>query len=46
MPNEIKNSDLLLSMLMPNQLKKNTMEFLDVEDIKAIKDVKPPKTQA
>ena len=31
---------------MPNKLKKNTMDFLDVEDIKVVKDVKPPKSKA
>ncbi|CDW91304.1 UNKNOWN [Stylonychia lemnae] len=45
-PNEIKPEEQILSMLLPNQLKKNTMEFLDIEDIKTVKDVKPPKTQA
>jgi hypothetical protein len=35
--NEIKDGDVILSMLMPNQLKKNTMEFLDIEDIKVVK---------
>lgn len=33
-------------MLVPGALKKNEMEFLEVEDIKSITDVKPPKTKA
>lgn len=45
-PNEISQDQQILQMLMPNQLKRNTMEFLDIEDIKVVKDVKPPKTKA
>lgn len=34
-------------MLIPNQLKTNTMDFLDVEDINSVRtDIMPPKTQA
>ena len=45
--NEIKESEKILTMLMPNQLKANTMEFLEVSDIREIRtDPKPPKTQA
>lgn len=33
-------------MLLPGALKQNTMEFLEVEDIKQVTDVRPPKTQA
>jgi len=31
---------------MPNQLKKNTLEFLDVEDIRDIRTAHVPKTKA
>jgi hypothetical protein len=44
-PNEIKNDQLILSMLVPGALRKNEMEFLEVEDIQSIIDVKAPKTQ-
>lgn len=45
--NEITNGEQILQMLMPGQLKKNTMEFLDVEDIRDIKTASTaPKTQA
>ena len=35
-PNEIKETDEILSMLLPNQLKKGTMNFIEVEDLRTI----------
>ena len=44
--NEIKDPDLMLSMLLPNQLKKGTMQFLEVEDIKTVAPVMPPSSKS
>jgi len=41
MENEISDTNEILSMLMPNQLKKPTMHFLEVEDLKSINAPQP-----
>ena len=42
----MKNEEEILSMLIPNQLKRATMDFIEVEDLKTIKvSANAPKTQ-
>ena len=44
---EISDTEEILSMLMPNQLKKPSMQFLEVEDIRALRvQADAPKTKA
>lgn len=43
--NEISETDQLLSMLLPNQLRKATMQFLEVETLKSVGIAPPPKTK-
>jgi len=44
---EISDTEEILSMLMPNQLKKPSMHFLEVEDIRSLRvQAEPPKTEA
>jgi len=46
-PCEIANTNELLSMLLPNQLKKGTMQFLEVEDLTNLRNApKPPTTRS
>ncbi len=42
MDTQIENKDDILSMILPNQLKKPTMDFLEVEDIHTIRTALPP----
>eukprot|EP00347_Sterkiella_histriomuscorum_P000438 403375862 len=46
LPNEIKQSEEILKMLIPSALKKPKMEFLDVEELQTVKTVSAPQTQA
>lgn len=42
--NEIHQADEILSMLLPNQLKRATMQFLEVDDIRYV-GAMPPKSR-
>jgi hypothetical protein len=45
--NEISDTEEILSMLLPNQLKKPTMTFLEVENIRNLRlPTDAPKTEA
>jgi hypothetical protein len=40
-PNNIEDENKLIAMLLPNQLRVPKLEFLEVEDLKTINEVKP-----
>ena len=45
-PSEIQEADDILSMLMPNQLRKATMHFIEVEDLTRLPvALQPQRTQ-
>lgn len=46
MHNEITEADQILSMLLPNQLRRATMQFIEVEDLMSVKAQNVIKSQS